>query len=827
MTTMEDVQRLVGTGMVTIPVYAVGPDGTCKCPRGSTCPSPGKHAIGDKWDEQTQDEALKAFRRIEERPGAGRKFNAGILPGPSGLLIVDIDPRNGGTETMIDLLREHTEDGKFPPTLVVNTGSGGWHYYFRRPEGVRFRGKLGKGVDLKTTGMVVAEGSTSGKGEYTRRDNTPIADTPDWIVEMASFQEMKASVKRGEVDLKDPNLPRKQAYCRSGVQKEIERLEAMSRAKVPNYEANGAAYRGEPWDQTVYDVACTLFEFANTPEAGMSHQDVVDIVLEKAPVDDSNFPKERVEAKIRSARDRVGDKGRDLSSVGADPFGSAASGGVAGGSPATPAPEMRPIDRMVGRMWKDAHIVEAFAEHHARELRHVDGVGWLRLSDIDGYWIQVEDGVIQEMSRVFAHEMHVGAADIGDQALSAQALKRLGRTPINNVAAMAANIKALHEDIESLDGDPELLNCANGYVNLRTGELYPHDPDKMMTKSTGVVYRQGFTHPDVDMALECLDPAEREWFQLACGQALTGYIPPEDGITFLHGGGANGKTALASLFQRVVGTYGVTLSEKVLMTHGNSHTTDVTDLLGARIAVLEELPEAGALNMERAKKVAGSERVKARRMHQNNIEWSPTHTIFVTTNHRPKVVETDHGSWRRLVLLTFPYRYVRSEDKIEADNDRVGDIGLRQRLKGDAQKEAFLAWAIEGAHKYLSSDKPDPLDKTQRMLEDWEDWRAGSDPMWRFISDMLEMDPSSCVASSDLFDEFKNWLNANGHPAWSSQLMTARLEGHHAAPNVKRAKIRVGPESGLSLRPGPVQVEYKDGQQIRVWRGMKWRKDPA
>ena len=188
----------------------------------------------------------------------------------------------------------------------------------------------------------------------------------------------------------------------------------------------------------------------------------------------------------------------------------------------------------------------------------------------------------------------------------------------------------------------------------------------------------------------------------------------------------------------------------------------------------------------------------------------------------------DHGSWRRLVLLTFPYRYVRSEAKIEAENDRVGDIGLRQRLKGEPQKEAFLAWVIEGARKYLERGSERPLEMTSRMQADWEDWRGNSDPLGRFLGDMLEFDPTSCVASGDLFEEFKLWLTANGHPAWSSQLLTARLEGHHAAMahNVKRSKVRAGADSGLSLRPGPVQVEYKDGQQVRAWKGLRWRKDP-
>ena len=41
---------------------------------------------------------------------------------------------------------------------------------------------------------------------------------------------------------------------------------------------------------------------------------------------------------------------------------------------------------------------------------------------------------------------------------------------------------------ESLDAKPHLLNCSNGTVDLNSGQLLPHDPNDLLTKSTGVEY---------------------------------------------------------------------------------------------------------------------------------------------------------------------------------------------------------------------------------------------------------------------------------------------------------------------------------------------------
>ena len=59
----------------------------------------------------------------------------GISTGPSSLLVVDCDCKNGvdGEANFMELAAAH---GGIPHTYVVRTQSGGRHLYFKRPEGV-------------------------------------------------------------------------------------------------------------------------------------------------------------------------------------------------------------------------------------------------------------------------------------------------------------------------------------------------------------------------------------------------------------------------------------------------------------------------------------------------------------------------------------------------------------------------------------------------------------------------------------------------------------------------------------------------------------------
>jgi hypothetical protein len=117
-------------------------------------------------------------------PDAG----VGIVTGRvSGLLVVDVDPRHGGAETLAALERDH---GPLPTSVEAETGGGGRHLYFAHPGGaVRNRVGLAPGIDLRGDGgMVVAPPSIhpSGRGYRWRPGRAPdeiaLAEPPSWLL---------------------------------------------------------------------------------------------------------------------------------------------------------------------------------------------------------------------------------------------------------------------------------------------------------------------------------------------------------------------------------------------------------------------------------------------------------------------------------------------------------------------------------------------------------------------------------------------------------------------------------------------------------------------
>jgi hypothetical protein len=125
----------------------------------------------------------------------------------AGLIVLDVDPRNGGDETLHALERLH---GELPPTPRVLTGGGGEHYYFRLPvsEQAGVGASVGPGLDVKADGgYVVAPPSVHPSGARyawalsALLSETPIAELPrQWIApaSRATARERLAPATNGQ-----------------------------------------------------------------------------------------------------------------------------------------------------------------------------------------------------------------------------------------------------------------------------------------------------------------------------------------------------------------------------------------------------------------------------------------------------------------------------------------------------------------------------------------------------------------------------------------------------------------------------------------------------
>lgn len=379
------------------------------------------------------------------------------------------------------------------------------------------------------------------------------------------------------------------------------------------------------------------------------------------------------------------------------------------------------------------------------------------------------------------------------------------------------------------DSHPDLINTPSGIVDLETLQVMPHDPDMLMTKVTGSSYRSDADHHDWKQALQALPKNVRHYMQIRLGQAITGHMTPDDMLIVMHGGGENGKSTLTEIIAKAIGDYFLLVSDRALMASPDAHPTELMDFQGARLAVMEETPEARRLNTQRLKRTVGTPQITARRIRMDSVTFDATHSLFINTNFRPTVEETDHGTWRRLALVSFPYRFRKPHEPVEKPNDRAGDPSLRERCRSNPQvREAALAWLIEGARMWYENDRAMP-EPPASVVADTRAWRGETDLVMAYLDERIIVDPASHVLSMELLDDFNEWLKARRHPAWSDKTFISRLDGHEDVRDhgVELKKMRAS--SGLSRAPlrasiwGTDQQPAATASTYRAWRGLRFR----
>jgi len=325
--------------------------------------------------------------------------------------------------------------------------------------------------------------------------------------------------------------------------------------------------------------------------------------------------------------------------------------------------------------------------------------------------------------------------------------------------------------IEKLDKNPYLLCFNNGVVDFKQRIHRNGQPDDFMSKSTNIDYvplNQSKQQPiinEIKSFMEQLFPVkdleDYMWEHLA--SCLIG-INTNQTFHVYEGSGRNGKSVLASLMGKCLGTYKGTVPITLVTTKRNTiggTSSEVALLDGVRYAVMQEPTKGDKLNEGILKELTGGDPIQARALYKDSFTFIPQFKLVVCTNTDFENTSDDDGTWRRMRYIKFMSKFLDKpyEDEIkfprsECPYQFVLDKKIDEKFEQWAP--VFMGMLVARTYNNLGLVKDCPI-----VMANSDKHRESQDYLAGFIKENIRHKEGSVVKKTNMMESFKVWYTQN------------------------------------------------------------------
>lgn len=319
------------------------------------------------------------------------------------------------------------------------------------------------------------------------------------------------------------------------------------------------------------------------------------------------------------------------------------------------------------------------------------------------------------------------------------------------------------------------LPCANGLIDLKTGNLLEPRRNHFIRKNSPLTYDPSAKCPFfTQFILEIMGEREHlaKFLKRLCGYISIGH-PIEHIFVFLYGSmGRNGKGTLVRLLSKALAHLARNLQSELLLQQRNPPSSgaarpDLITLEGTRFAFFSEINEGRTLDSAVIKNLSGGDKIVGRQLYHAEKDFAPTHTLVLQANHKPKAAADDHALWSRAILIPFDVTFVKYP---KLPNERKIDIHLEEKLEGELQ--GILRWIVEGAIEYHQTGLLIP-DEVRSAVEEY---RSENDGIGTFIKEKCIKDPAFSTSRRNFTNAVQTFCQEQGFNSPNAREITIYMK---------------------------------------------------
>lgn len=387
-----------------------------------------------------------------------------------------------------------------------------------------------------------------------------------------------------------------------------------------------------------------------------------------------------------------------------------------------------------------------------------------------------------------------------------------GKVSVDHMVSMTQVIPGVRVKTDQFDCDPFILNVRNGIIDLRTGNLLPHNRDALCMKMAPVDFDASARCPQFDRFISRImndDDDVIKFLQTSLGYSITGDVR-EECMFFCFGSGANGKTTLFETIAHIMGDYqGKTQAETLLRGRDKESGSASPELIGLhnlRFVSASELEEDRQLNEAKLKDLTGKDAITARNIFEKSMTFYPVLKLWMYGNHKPEIRGQDNAIWRRLKAIPFVVS-IREKDQ---------DKELAEKLA--AESSGILNWLIAGCLRWQQEGLLSPSPVSDAIAE----YRSEQDEVYRFIEERIkfgsyETDRAFRVSKGDVYVHYQEWCKSEGikprRPNKLSEALHGKGWNDTKSNGIKYwIDVKVDCSFDYDVQPQDNKIDFKDEQ---------------
>ena len=311
---------------------------------------------------------------------------------------------------------------------------------------------------------------------------------------------------------------------------------------------------------------------------------------------------------------------------------------------------------------------------------------------------------------------------------------------ISSVEELMANRCSIHPDKFNTH-NPDLINVANGMLNIRDFSLLPHSRDFLSTVQLPHRFDEKADCPTFKKWLEQMLPADdtREQIQEIFGYCLAPGLNYHK-FFFFYGDGGTGKSTCVDVLTHLVGAD----NSIAIRLQDLDNAFVRSQLVGKRLYVASELNRDSLKHIDLVKAITSGDPIHVEKKHKDGYTYRPQGRFVMASNVRAATSDTTDGFFRRLCQITW-------ENKIaEADKD----YGLLDKFK--AEMDGILFWSLQGLQRLMARGRFLATADSQKAADMIQMHRASAKSFFdKCVKESSK--PDALISSEALFVEYKRW----------------------------------------------------------------------